>query len=56
MIANFLSTPTYRTIPVQMWAQITERVDPTVAAMASVLFALSMIMMAALTFIRSREG
>lgn len=54
VIANFLSTPTYRTIPVQMWAQITERVDPTVAAMASALFALSMVMMVALTLARGR--
>lgn len=56
VIANFLSSPTYRTIPVQMWAQITERVDPTVAAMASVLFAISMAMMAGLTVLRWRQS
>ncbi|MBX3582259.1 MAG: ABC transporter permease [Rhizobiaceae bacterium] len=56
VIANFLSSPTYRTVPVQMWAQITERVDPTVAAMASVLFAVSMAMMVALTALRWRQS
>ena len=56
VIANFLSSPTYRTVPVQMWAQITERVDPTVAAMASVLFVVSMAMMLGLTALRWRQS
>ena len=56
VIANFLSSPTYRTIPVQMWAQITERVDPTVAAMATVLFVLSLAMAATTLLPRRRAG
>lgn len=54
IIANFLSSPTYRTIPVQMWAQINQHVDPTVAALASVLFILSMAMMAGLAMASRR--
>ena len=55
VIANFLSTPTYRTIPVQMWAQITERVDPTVAAMGCALFVLTTLLMLAVAGLGRRR-
>jgi len=48
VIAKFLSSPTYETAPVRMWAQITERVDPTVAAVSSILFAAALLLMIAL--------
>ncbi len=48
VIAKFLTTPTFQTIPVQMWNQLTERVDPTVAAMATSLFAVTTGLMLAL--------
>jgi len=48
VIANFLTTPTFQTIPVQMWNQLTEGVDPTVAAMATTLFAVTTGLMIAL--------
>jgi putative spermidine/putrescine transport system permease protein len=52
VIANFLTSPTFQTIPVQMWNQLTEGVDPTVAAMATMLFAVSMSLMIALVGFR----
>jgi putative spermidine/putrescine transport system permease protein len=41
VIAKFLTTPTFQTIPVRMWNQLTECVDPTVVAMATTLFAVT---------------
>ncbi|MBW8640710.1 ABC transporter permease [Hoeflea sp. WL0058] len=48
VIAKFLSSPTYETAPVRMWAQITERVDPTVAAVSSILFTAALLLMISL--------
>lgn len=52
VIANFLTTPTFQTIPVQMWSQLTQGVDPTVAAMATSLFAVTMSLMIASIWLR----
>jgi putative spermidine/putrescine transport system permease protein len=52
VIANFLTTPTFQTIPVQMWNQLTESVDPTVAAMATSLFAVTTSLMFGLLWLR----
>jgi putative spermidine/putrescine transport system permease protein len=56
VIANFLTSPTFQTIPVKMWNQLTEGVDPTVAAMATVLFAVSMSLMILLVWARRARG
>jgi putative spermidine/putrescine transport system permease protein len=56
VIAKFLTSPTFQTIPVQMWNQLTEGVDPTVAAMATILFAVSMSAMVALVGLRRVRG
>jgi putative spermidine/putrescine transport system permease protein len=45
VIAKFLTSPTFQTIPVEMWNQLTEGVDPTVAAMATTLLAVTMSLM-----------
>jgi putative spermidine/putrescine transport system permease protein len=55
VIANFLTSPTYRTVPVQIWSQLTENVDPTVAAMASTMFAVTTSLVLALLFLRRRQ-
>jgi putative spermidine/putrescine transport system permease protein len=56
VVANFLTSPTFRTIPVQMWNQLTEGVDPTVAAMATMLFAVSMSLMLAVVGFRKARA
>ena len=56
VIANFLTSPTFRTIPVQMWNQLTEGVDPTVAAMATMLFSVSMSLMLAVVGFRKARA
>jgi putative spermidine/putrescine transport system permease protein len=55
VIANYLTTPTFRTIPVQMWAELTELFDPTVAAMASILFAAATALTAAMMLVRKAK-
>jgi ABC-type spermidine/putrescine transport system permease subunit II len=47
VVALYLSDPTSKTLPVQMWDQLRERVDPTVAAVASVMLLVTTIVMVA---------
>jgi putative spermidine/putrescine transport system permease protein len=56
VIAKFLTTPTFQTIPVQMWNQLTERVDPTVAAMATSLFVVTTSLMLMTLLARRRTA
>jgi putative spermidine/putrescine transport system permease protein len=48
VIALFLTDPTFKTIPVQMWNQLSERVDPTVAAIATTLLGVTSLLMVSL--------
>jgi putative spermidine/putrescine transport system permease protein len=48
VIALFLTDPTFKTIPVQMWNQLNERVDPTVAAIATTLLGVTSLLMVSL--------
>lgn len=48
VIALFLTDPTFKTIPVQMWNQLSERVDPTVAAIATTLLGVTTLLMVSL--------
>jgi putative spermidine/putrescine transport system permease protein len=52
VIAKFLTSPRFRTIPVQMWSQLTDRVDPTVAAMSTLLVAVTSLLMIGLAAVR----
>ena len=53
VIAKFLTTPTFQTIPVQMWSQLTEGVNPTVAALATTLLAVTTLLLV-VTFLIAR--
>lgn len=46
IVSLFLSTPRTRTITVQMWSDVTGSVDPTLAAVAALLFAVSLLALA----------
>ncbi|WP_169948542.1 ABC transporter permease [Microbispora sp. H11081] len=54
VIALFLSDPNFRTMPVQMYASMTQEVDPTIAVGASLIMLLStlLILLSALVFRR----
>ncbi|MCW2725421.1 MAG: binding--dependent transport system inner rane component family protein [Frankiales bacterium] len=45
VIALFLTDPTFKTLPVQMWNQLSQGVDPTVAALATTLLGLTTLLM-----------
>jgi putative spermidine/putrescine transport system permease protein len=51
----FLVSPTYRTLPVQMFTSVTRDVDPTVAAAATLIFALTTAIVAAGLFSQMRK-
>lgn len=55
VISIFLSSPIVETLPVVMWGQVRTEVDPTVAAAATVLTAVTVVIYAAGTLAR-RKG
>ncbi|MCW2583183.1 MAG: transporter permease [Klenkia sp.] len=46
VVALYLTDPGFKTLPVVMWDQLRERVDPTVAAIASILLIVTVLIMA----------
>lgn len=56
VVAIFLSAPQLQTLPVLMWTQINETVDPTVAAVATLLTVATTILFAFATFAQRRGG
>jgi putative spermidine/putrescine transport system permease protein len=55
VIAIFLTDPTFKTVPVQMWNQLNERVDPTVAAMSTTLVGVTTLLMVSLVVAGRRK-
>jgi putative spermidine/putrescine transport system permease protein len=55
VLALFLSTPLFRTLPVRMWTGIRFGVDPTVAAASSMVTGLSLVLLVVLLFVRIRS-
>jgi putative spermidine/putrescine transport system permease protein len=41
VVSLFLTTPLLRTLPVEMWTSVREQLDPTVAAVSTLLVTLS---------------
>jgi putative spermidine/putrescine transport system permease protein len=41
VVAIFLTTAKFRTLPVEMWEQVRQVVDPTVAAVATIVLAVT---------------
>jgi putative spermidine/putrescine transport system permease protein len=55
VIALFVTTPVVRTLPVVMFTQIREEIDPTVAAAATVLMTVTMLALAIAALLRRNE-
>ena len=55
VVAIFLSSPYLQTLPVVIWTQINETVDPTVAAVATLLTLATTVLFALATFVQ-RSG
>jgi putative spermidine/putrescine transport system permease protein len=45
VIAQFLATPTMHTLPVTMWEEARESVDPTIAAASSLLTVVMLVLL-----------
>lgn len=56
VIANFLSSPLVRTLPVVIWSQVRTEVNPTLAAAASLLTVVTTTFLVLLLWVRSRTG
>ncbi|WP_137391096.1 ABC transporter permease [Rhodoligotrophos defluvii] len=56
VIALFLTTPALRTLPVTMWEQANFTMDPTIAAAASLLTALTLLILLAVLAARKLAG
>lgn len=54
VVAIYLTDPGFKTLPVVMWDQLRERVDPTVAAIATILLLITVLIMI-LALLRGRR-
>jgi putative spermidine/putrescine transport system permease protein len=54
IVSLFISTPEVRPVTVQMWSDVRGAVDPTISAIATVLFAFSFVVLLAETLLRPR--
>lgn len=52
VVALFLTTPQFRTLPVEMWQQLRQQIDPTVAAVSSTLLIVTTVLFALVLFMR----
>jgi putative spermidine/putrescine transport system permease protein len=55
VVSLFLVSPTYRTLPVQMFTSVTRDVDPTVAAAATLIFVLTSAIVAVALLVQLRR-
>ncbi len=55
VVAIFLTTARYRTLPMEMWEQVRFVVDPTVAAVATTVFAVTSILLMFLLVVRRQQ-
>jgi putative spermidine/putrescine transport system permease protein len=54
VVALFLTSPTVRTLPVLMWGQVRTEVEPTVAAVGTLLTAMSVLLLIAMAWLQHR--
>ena len=56
IVSLFISTPEVRPVTVQMWSDVRGAVDPTISAIATLLFAFSFIVLLAESVLRRHSG
>ena len=54
VVVLFLAGPEQRTIPIQMWSGIREQISPTILAVATMLVAISILLLTVLELLRRR--
>ena len=52
VIAIFMTSARFRTLPVEMWEQVRQAVDPTVAAVSTTLLVVTTVLLVLLLFVR----
>ena len=55
MIALFLTSPSFRTLPVVMWGEVRYSLEPTVAVVAALLTLLTTAALAASALLQRRQ-
>jgi len=55
VVAIFIAGPEQRTIPLQMWGGIREQISPTILAVATILVAISIMLLTVLELLRRRS-
>ena len=56
MLALFLTSATTRTLPRLMWEQLNDFLTPTIAAVATLVFALTLVLLAVVAALQARAG
>ncbi|HET7676906.1 MAG TPA: ABC transporter permease subunit, partial [Candidatus Limnocylindrales bacterium] len=55
VVAIFLSSPLVRPLPVVMWSQVRSKIDPTIAAVATMLMLVTSISLLLILYLRRRS-
>jgi putative spermidine/putrescine transport system permease protein len=56
VVAIFMTSPLFRTLPVVMWSQVRSEIDPTIAAVASLLMAITVLALVLVVIVRWRAS
>lgn len=56
VVAIFMTSPLFRTLPVVMWSQVRSQIDPTIAAVASMLMAITVLTLVLVLLVRWRAS
>lgn len=56
VVAIFMTSPLFRTLPVVMWSQVRSQIDPTIAAVASMLMAVTVLALLLVLLVRWRAA
>lgn len=56
VIANFLATPGFKTIPVMIWGQVREGLEPTTSAVSTILTAVTFVIFIFVTILNIRKS
>ena len=56
VVANFLATPAFKTIPVMIWGQVREGLEPSTSAVSTVLTAVTFVVFVFVTMLNIRKS
>lgn len=56
VIANFLATPGFKTIPVMIWGQVREGLEPSTSAVSTILTAVTLVIFVFVTMLNIRKS